>query len=137
MNTNTNSQPKNKLKILIIVAIAILVIVALVISWVETYWYYVDKMIFPDSQLDKGIYKPNWVMIVVDYETADKIISGEITIEDFRHNNIDSIGSSNQSITIVDVRNFTVYLKKAGIRECKQVALHLMTLPFIDLVYCP
>ena len=137
MNTNTNSQTKNKLKILIIVAVALLLIVAIAISWVETYWYYVDKMIFPGSQLDKGIYEPNWIRIVVDYETADKIMQGEITIEDFKHDNIDRIESSNTQITIVDVRDFTVYLKKEGIRDCKQLALHLMTLPFIDLVYCP
>ena len=40
---------KNKLKFLIIVAIAILVIVALAISWVETYWYYVDKIVFTED----------------------------------------------------------------------------------------
>ena len=77
---------KNKLKFLIIVAIAILVILALVISWVETYWYYVDKIVFTeDSRMMDEVDR---ISVTFNEEYTQKIKSGEITVEDFDHPNL-------------------------------------------------
>ena len=121
---------KNKLKILIIVAVALLLIVAIAISWVETYWHYVDKLIFTESRLNTGLFLPDRVTISVDWETAKKIQDGELTVEDFSHNNIEKIEASTYW-SGSEIIHFDVFLKDVGVRKCKQLALHLRTLPFI------
>lgn len=119
---------KNKLKIIIIIAIALLLIAAIAISWVETYWYYVDKMILVDAR-----FKPEWerIIILVNLEVASKIDNGEITVEDFECNNIEKIEPYPSPIEMIDKVHYQLFLKKKSQRDCARTLLHVKGLPFI------
>lgn len=115
---------KNKLKFLIIVAIAILVILALVISWVETYWYYVDKIVFTeDSRMMDEVDR---ISVTFNEEYTQKIKSGEITVEDFDHANL------LPKIEIENDRYIVFFLENEGVRNVKKAIMYFRTLDCVE-----
>lgn len=122
---------KNKKKMIIIIAVALLLVVAIAISWVETFWYYVDKIkVCGETRGIEMGYAPTDMVVVVLWSKEDygKIAIGEITVADFNHKNIESI-----RIGLNDLSSEVIYvhLKKSGVRKCKQMVLHLLSLPFV------
>lgn len=115
---------KNKLKFLIIVAIAILVILALVISWVETYWYYVDKIVFTeDSRMMDEVDR---ISVTFNEEYTQKIKSGEITVEDFDHPNL------LPKIEIEYDRYIVFFLENEGVRNVKKAIMYFELLDYVE-----
>jgi len=121
------SGTKNLLRIAIIILLAVLIITALAISWVETYWYCVD--IVYDNKVDGyGEYmETGAILVAIQDEYRSKFESGEMTIEDFGHNNFDEL--------VAEGKYYYVTLKKHGERKVKEALVYCSRLDFIKAVY--
>lgn len=115
---------KNKLKILIIVAVSLLLIVAMAISWVETYWYYVDKVVFTTNPA--LMEKDDRITVKFNEEYTQKIKSGEITVEDFDHSNL------LPKIEIEDDRYIVFFLENEGVRNVKKAIMYFELLDYVE-----
>lgn len=118
------NKTKNKLKILIIVAVALLLIVAIAISWVETYWYYVDKIVFTINPA--LMEKDDRIAVYFNEEYTQKIKSGEITVQDFDCPNLlQKIELEHDGLKVV------FFLKNTGERNVKKAIMHFRTYEFV------
>lgn len=116
---------KMALKIIIIITLSILLITAFVLSWVEAYWYAFDVAYEVTSDAVLG--SNGAFLVVLNEETASKIDSGEMTIEDFGYKNFHSISKN-----IAKKNCYCIYLKKSGVRRVKAGIVHCSKLDFVE-----
>jgi len=112
-------------KILLGIAL-ILIIVILCVSWVEAYWYCVDKVVLKDWV---GEIPGDYVLVLVTQEYNMKFLEQGLTAEDFNYSNIERVETSNAG----EGPCLCLYLKKTGEKEAIKAVMHLQKLPF---VYC-
>ena len=78
------------IQILIICIVVVLVAVIATVTWIETYWSYIDENVFDEEPFSPNMEDDRFCVKIKD-EYCEKFISGEMTIEDFGWDNIEKI----------------------------------------------
>lgn len=121
------SQKKFNWKKLAIVFVVIIFVVGIsIIAWVESYWGYIDKIVFENVEP----WTTERIEIAIKEDYSEKFYAREFTIEDFDYKNFESIeywdnaaGTGNNILYL--------YLKHPGKRQCQRAILHLRNLDFV------
>ena len=117
-------------KIAIITLALILVVVIATFAWVETYWSYIDDVVFRNYKPKE--YALDFVKVDIREEYVNQFKAEEITIEDFDWSNIERIEYFVYDSASMQVcYGIKVYLIKTGEREVKKALMHFRKLDFV------
>lgn len=112
------------IQILIICIVVVLVAVIATVTWIETYWSYIDENVFDEEPFSPNMEDDRFCVKIKD-EYCEKFISGEMTIEDFGWDNIEKIVFGEQPVPVL-------YLKNTGERRLKKAIMHCDKLEFVE-----